>query len=350
MNGFVVGARQMLRPKRSGLRRMHSRSKETLFTQVVCLASLLALCSQKVEAQYCYPNGFVGAKQNGIVANCADTIVLQYLFPIPPKSPNATEESPIHMWRDKIDSLGDLVVVPVKIQTFIDHEARQVKIKVLDEFPVFEPISGNRTIYTISIMCRWWDTEIFEDSVIKPIQKNIEVNYRTEARMVEDSSLLDTIYTMPIKHSGILVYEADNWIEVREAPPGTTFSHWTTSDPGVTAEQTPEFQVVSDNCWPVFDTVTFTAWFEKTTKVNDNEDKAKPTIRWINPARELIVSNLQSSEARLSIFNVQGSVDWCQTIFESGGSFTLPLSLTPGVHLAVIEQHGVTTTLPFIAF
>lgn len=325
----------------------HTRKPSWFLLTLFLSIAVTGLQAQKLSFS-CHPHEVLNSYGRTVIAACDSNIVLYMGQPIPPKLPSATAESPVRMMASNLEA-GD-GEAEVDINVAIDYEAGLITITPKKGFPVVDGSMPLGVLYEIIIDCKWWDENPIADSARVGFQKQILARYQTIARNLADNSVLNRGYTRPHDKEKMLLNGETAEITIAEATDNYQFAYWTTSHPEVPVVRDLPTQDVIKGCWPLDDTVLFTAWFEKVTDVQTNTEQSGPVnVRWDATNNQLIVHGLHE-QAVITIYDVRGAIAYQGTVQSPQTETQLQLWPQPGIHLAVIKQGQAITTAQFLAY
>ena len=272
-----------------------------------------------------------------VLPMCTDTIELCVGVPIPQKHAASPVDTPVRMY--DLGPLGEQLDEPrrMEITWTFDEQFGRIMVVPLSPMPVHEPGDYREIRYRITIDCRYWNGETRADDTVKvDVVKQHLIRAYAEARSIHDSTLLsDQIYAMPPSTSPIHFVSDGVWIDVEDEAGSWEFSHWTSSDGGVVVEPTQPTQHIIDVCWPLKDTVVFTAWFKDVNTSIDEQRGGGLDIYWNHALHVLEVGGLQSP-ASIAVIDVNGRTVGSTISSSEQDHVSIPLSVVPSIYAVVV--------------
>ncbi|RPI69830.1 MAG: hypothetical protein EHM43_00320 [Ignavibacteriae bacterium] len=216
----------------------------------------------------CYPLFILGFNGNSLAPGCLDSMVICIGLPVPPRSPDHPDLEPALLLRGE-----DTININIRI----DEVVGTLTVYPLEPMPITEDDNVTQIDYLIQLNCAYWqDIDTGEKSTY--FAKQHIVRSYTVARSLRDSSIVnDRVYVSPPETSPTHYVHRGVNIHADRENGDLTFSHWTSSLTDVKLDPLIATQNVQADCWPIMDTVIFTAWYhDETTSVVDVFDEAQP--------------------------------------------------------------------------
>lgn len=286
-----------------------------------------------------------------IIAQCDTSFTLFVGMPIPAKAPSASAEHPIKLWKSVASQSGTDSLVEIKIAVRINSLRGTIEVIPKEDFPTYTEGDPLPTLYRVSIDCRWWDSNAHPDSSINYLSKDNVIEYRSEARLLEDGSRLPTNFTRPTLTTEIIKKTWAVGIGLDSPTSGYRFLYWTSSHNSFDFIPNLSDQTINTGCWPLSDTVVFTAWFSRTSDVETsgvlNEQIA---ARWDKANGRLLLEGLQPQPTQVYVYDLQGLLTYQTLLVQPAYNQSVQLSLNPGVHLVLIRQNNAVHVLRCLAY
>lgn len=322
---------------------------------LVLLFGYSALIPSNVQAQirpfFCTPYKMVNGNVTGNIAVCDNKVVVYMGQPIPPKAEGAVGDTPIQLGMLTFTSEGKDTTIYLDAETTMSPLTGIVTIIPNTPFPMYEEKQGTAILYEVRVDCRWFGLQSTSGYGRFYFSKECSVHYRTEARLLTDGSLIPQSFTYPEFANEIIHPDSIVPIGADQSPEGYVFDHWTSSHPEISFVPKKSQQDVKDGCWPLLDTVMFTAWYSKATDVNE-EKRNNELIEasWSPQSHLLTLDGLTSVQATITVYDVRGSTTYHGVVEAPRGQIQVQFSPLPGVHLVVVKQGTLVTTTHFLAY
>jgi len=220
----------------------------------------------------CKPRAILGWL-NGAIPSCSDTITLTTDPPFMRDSSRLySRGASLHRLRWIDDSL----VLGEEISCRVVAEPPALNVHLILEYhlPTHE-LDGSPVYYQVNLYCGYWFG--VNDTDTTTIRFSMYPRYRAiaEARRVGDSALLKSeflVSPVSMPTSGYAITSSMT-ITAREEHDGAVFNHWTASHAGIAFDKYGREQRISVACWPMSDTVRFTAWYraDNVSSVSESE-------------------------------------------------------------------------------
>jgi len=329
--------------------------------RTVCITLLLAATS--AAAQPCAENHLPGgyppfgcrpyrideASGGQVIAPCADTIRLCVGKPLPIRHPDAPVSSPVRLYRMGPDPTSPSVVEEVGVHW--STEANHGAVVVIPDPPMEALEADQRTPvrYRLVTDCRFWEgpQAVKPDTSFIEIWKQHVVPFRGQALRLHDQQRIDDdVIMMPVPQVSLALISDGVYLSA-ESGERYRFDHWTCSAPGIAVQSEASDQLVRDVCWPLQDTVVFTAWYQDRTA--DLETERGKGIQ-LRATREnlLVVDPRPIPFTDIAIADVHGRT--VLTATNSGGVSELRAVWTvpPGWYAAMIRTASSVQVFPLI--
>ncbi len=276
--------------------------------RVIFLCGVVLLQQSALNGQEqgfnCLEAEIKGSSNDNVIGNCVDTIELYFGAPIPPPRSgnwdNAARLLRVYTGSTGMDSLVD---VPITI-TAAPMDGLLTLAAVADTLPIFEDGSEQVALYRVLINCATWFSNPNPAEARIGFTKSARVLVRSEARSVVTGELLDSANLSPSQTAVWVKLASKQVLAVHKAPNNTRFSHWTCNYPGIVFNPNLSYQSYLDNCWPVADTVVFTAWFQPITSVA--EGASEMDLRFHQKGTSVIVEGLPSNVCTVTLLDALG--------------------------------------------
>lgn len=204
----------------------------------------------------CYPLFILGFNGNHLAPGCLDSMVICIGLPVPPRSADHPDLEPAVLLRDE-----DTIDVNVRI----DEVVGTLTVYPLEPMPITEDDQVTQINYLIQLNCAYWQ-DIDSNAKSAYFSKQHIVRSYVIARSLTDSSLVnDRVYVSPPETSPTHFAQRGVNIHADRENGDLTFSHWTSNLPDVNLDPDLATQNVQADCWPIMDTVIFTAWYHDAT-------------------------------------------------------------------------------------
>lgn len=208
----------------------------------------------------CKPRIILGW-MNGAIPACSDTITL------PTDPPTRRDTSGVYakaagLYRLRWD--GDVLVPAEEIACTVIAEPPAAHVHlVLDHRLQTHELDGTPIQYQVNLYCGYWFGS--NDADTTSVRFTTHARYRAvaEARRTGDSLLLRSeLFVSPVSipASGYAITTPITIVATDERE-NLVFDHWTSSHAGIAFDMYGREQRLSVACWPMSDTVRFTAWY-----------------------------------------------------------------------------------------
>ena len=198
---------------------------------------------------------------NGAIPACTDTIILPTDPPIR-RDTSGTYERAARLYRLRWDN--DVLVPGEEIACTVIAEppAAHVQLVLEQRLPTHE-LDGSPIQYQVNLYCGYWFGN--NDTDTTSVRFTTYARYRAvaEARRTNDSLLLTSellVSPVSIPAGGYAITTPITITAINEHE-NLVFDHWTSSHTGIAFDVYGREQKLSVACWPMSDTVRFTAWY-----------------------------------------------------------------------------------------
>lgn len=232
----------------------------------VCVTSVLAVVCAYGQIPIptpdfsCKPRIILGW-MNGAIPACTDTITLPTDPPFQRDTSGAYKRA-ASLYRLRWDN--DVLVPGEEIACTVIAEPPAVHVHlVLDHHLPTHESDGSPIQYQVNLYCGYWFGN--KDADTTSVRFTMHARYRAvaEARRTNDSSLLNSellVSPVSIPPSGYAITTPITITAISEHE-NLVFDHWTSSHAGIAFDAYGREQMLSVACWPMSDTVRFTAWY-----------------------------------------------------------------------------------------
>ena len=124
------------------------------------------------------------------------------------------------------------------------------------------------------------------------------------------------------------------------------FDHWSCSVELDGMDPTIASQVLTDVCWPLEDTVLFTAWYRDVTA--HMQDLRQAGLAMETSAGQLHVTSATLPITTVTVSDVQGRLYAWREAAQNADRISIEFAAPPGFYLVVVRCGAVTTTLPLL--
>ncbi len=297
----------------------------------------------------CRPYRIDEASGRQVIAPCADTIRLCVGKPLPIPHPDAPVSSPVRLYRMGPDPTSPTVVEEVGVHW--STEANNGAVVVIPDPPMEALEADQRTPvrYRLVTDCRFWEgpQAIKPDTSFFEIWKQHAVPYSGEARRIHDQQAIDAEVVMNPMPLVAMAFIADGVYLTAESGERYRFDHWTCSAEGIVLQSTAAEQLVRDVCWPLQDTVVFTAWYQdRTADLPSEPDKG---IRLRATRENLLLTDPRPTPfTDIVITDVHGRTVFTSTNLGGAHELRAPWSVPPGWYAATIRTASTVQVYPII--
>ncbi len=276
---------------------------------------------------------------NRILTNCEDRLTLCLGTPMPPKHERSPVESPIRVLARVFDDNGDYKLTEVK-GAFSFDASKGFLTFIPDSFPVSTDGDINPITYQVIMDCRYFYGPDNEETSTRYLTKQNIVRACAQARSMTDSSDLSSAVQLT-PALGVCVQYLRNGLELKAKwnIDRWKFDHWESSIPLAGLDRYELAQLLDNECWPVLDTVIFTAWYtDLTLGIRENQSvENRITIAYQNG--DIIVHDPDTDIYRWMLSDVQGRI-----FSQTDGCFTEPCTIPTGgtTGMAILIGVGLT--------
>lgn len=297
----------------------------------------------------CRPRKVDAAAGGSVIAPCADTIRLCLGKPLPVKHPESPVSSPVRLYRMGPDPTVPTVVQEVGVHWASDADNGSV-VAIPD--PPLEALEADQRTpvrYRLVTDCRFWEGPLAAqpDTSFVEIWKQHVVHYAGQARRIHDQLQIDADVVMSPASQISIAYIAEGVYLSAESGERYMFDHWTCSDPVVPLIEDAAEQHLLDVCWPLEDTVVFTAWYRDRTadlryqaleafRIHATRYAVSVADPRDVPFTELVITDLHG-RTMLMLSNPGRSAD-----------YHAAWSATPGLYSATIRTAHAVQIIPLI--
>ncbi len=307
-------------------------------------------CDERTTPSFtCRPNHIHHSIDDAVIRGCADTITLCMGLPIPPRHADSEADAPIRVYRIYDGQQGRrLELRSVELQ--IDTNNGLIHVIPDDRLEIHDAGVPEPARYRLVVDCQYWYGAERHDTIRVELWKQYVVRAFAVARALTDSSdISDQIMVTPLRTSDVH-FELDGVnIAADAGNDHWTFDHWTASN-GISLDAQAPQQHLKDVCWPLRDTVIFTAWYlNTTTSVADGSISNKTT--WVRHADgQLTFTHNVGLNTVATVVDITGRVI-TQTQLTAGDQHRLQLDVPAGLYFLVLrtgnEVHAEPLTIHY---
>ena len=309
------------------------------------LTTVMILCISGVnaqETQFCPSWVELQDSHNNIdIPMCATSVTIGVSTTIP-DIVKGTIDDAVKLYR-MVPNTNDLV--QIKATVTVNKDDGEITITPEEPFLIFDDLKNVAPrYYTIMLDCKsWGGNSTYEKIFVK--RNYAYVSGR--AKRASDSTLMMEWDGFPNSrtvhfHNKHLILSSPDEIG------NQVFSHWEVNYPEANIDPKKANQEVGDWCWPAIDTVIFTAWYKSSVQVNDEGENGDVRVIWDNAAGAIRIDNDNGIFSRITIYNLQGSLAYAQSVQRQFTQITIPLRLQPGVYLAVADTPSGSKVVRFL--
>jgi hypothetical protein len=304
----------------------------------------------------CPPYRIERAIADAVIPYCSDTIEVCIGTTVPAKHEMSPVTSPVQLYRMGVAGES---VSPEQIETEWDIDTVYGRLLVMPRasMPPVRRSDGRAYQYRLVVDCRYWKGPE-ADTVRYDISKQTMILAHAFARSVHDSTdLAAEVFVAPPPASTVHHVGEGLRLEAEERSGPWSFERWESSNVNVAFDPLAPVQVIQDACWPLQDTVIFTAWFRNTSTSVDGENNPAeradqhyfanaPAILWNSSTQEVVVSD-RYMWTSLSVIDVNGRT--VGTLTSTHGS-SLRLPATPALYAVVMTTARGAIIHPFFTY
>jgi hypothetical protein len=156
-------------------------------------------------------------------------------------------------------------MVPVPVTSKVDRVRNVIEIVPDQPLPIFEGKSEQPILYRLVLNCRTWEINPVKDTAFIAFSKQGICMIKCTTRCLEDSSVVKGALMQPA--NVLNSYQNPIRLMVSQLPANAVFDRWTCSNTDIVFDERMQWQDLGANCWPLQDTVFFTAWIRRTSGV-----------------------------------------------------------------------------------
>lgn len=296
----------------------------------------------------CIPRRIDAASGGSIIGGCANEIRLCVGKPLAPKHVDAPDSSPVRLYR----VLGD----PVLEDVFAEHtvhwypDSTTGSIVVIPDPPliVTDGDPARPVVYRLVTDCRFWQGREHQgvDTSYIDLWKQHVVRVKGAAHRLHDGVRISEEVIVSPGPSVATAFAANGVTLAAEDTERYRFDHWSCSvdiegfDPVLPAQR------LSEVCWPLEDTVHFTAWYRDVTAgVADAEIR---DTRAVVIDGHLRITSASKPISTLAVADLYGRLYAWRELQERFHTVELPFAHPPGVYVVVIRTGALTTLHPLL--
>ena len=242
------------------------------------------------------------------VPACLDTLTVHVGIPIPEKHPNSPVEWPMQIYK-RVYIDGGLQILPVSLTVRFDYENGDM-IALTEGMPAYEGDSSAPLTYILYTDCRYFEGPDGEQPLMQYFSKQSLIHAYSEARTLKDSALItDYVGSEPTRENGLFGLLNGAMISTPFKDSIWTFDHWSSSFPLAALDPFQVLQVVQNKCWPLRDTVVFTAWYnEAPVSVNESSAGLTPDVTFLQRENTVTVVAKNQDMCTVAIIDLHGRV------------------------------------------
>ena len=294
----------------------------------------------------CVPRSIDAASGGSIIAACDDEIRVCLGKPLPEKHPGSPVGSPVRLFRLDQTSATDDVVAERAFHWYPDTATGSVVI--IPDPPLEVSLEDPRlpVLFRLVVDCQYWhgpgDAAI--DTAFVDLWKQHVVRLQGAAHRLHDGAdISSAVVVTPSPVVSTRFVSSGVALDAEESE-RYRFDHWSASvelpgfDPRVPS------QILHDICWPLEDTVQFTAWYRDVTSTVEPPLDASVVVRLTN-GRLQIVSD-RSPITGFSISDIHGRVHLWRENLAGSTEVNESVGLPPGLFLVAVHSRAGVSTFP----
>lgn len=292
----------------------------------------------------CKPLYLLEALNNTILPTCIDSITVCLGLPMPPRAEPSVVATPAYLVRD--NGFGPKPYDTLKCDMRLDSELGTLTIYPRTPLPVMDDDLANPVEYLILVNCEYWKDEGTGTQEQRFIKQYV-VKAVSEARSTVDSSIIAGVYTDPPRRSPVhLIWDGINLFATEEND-SVVFDHWTISHPEITIDPKRREQHVATECWPLADTVLFTAWYRPVTSTVKEPAGGEQTIECSILQEQIRVTSNGEPIIDVAVVDLLGRIEQHVRPLPSSMQVDLTQPDQRGVYVLVVKTARSTRTFTF---
>ena len=302
-------------------------------------------CDERTTPSFtCRPNHIHHSIDDAVINGCADTITLCMGLPIPPRHVDSEVDAPIRVYRIYDGPSGRrLERRSVELRT--DTTTGLIHVIPDDRLEIHDAGVPDPARYRLVVDCQYWYGTERQDTIRIELWKQYVVRAFATARSLTDSTdLSDQIMVTPLRSSDVH-YELDGVnIAADAGNDHWTFDHWTASN-NIALDPDAAQQHLKDVCWPLQDTVIFTAWY-RTTSTGVAFSRRDGRIKNVNHSNgQITFTHSVGSATVATVVDVTGRLI-SHTLLSAGDQHMLTLDVPAGLYFLVLSTGNEVVTEP----
>jgi hypothetical protein len=242
-------------------------------------------------------------------------------------------------------------IIPVELTVRFDQENGDM-IAITEGMPAYEVDSSASLRYMLYTDCRYFNGPEGREPSLQYFTKQSLIRGYGIARSMRDSAVIsERVLTEPIPENGLSTLLNGLIISTMERDSIWTFDHWTSSVPITGFDPYQLLQIVKDDCWPLFDTVVFTAWYKETTvhvdereRITQRDGQPALDIRYEQSTAQIIIESDLREMCKAVLIDVQGRTLQSYDSIRSAFIHTISTQRANGLHFLV----GTIGMRPFV--
>jgi hypothetical protein len=212
--------------------------------------------------------------------------------------------------------------------------------------PVMDDDLINNVEYLIQTNCEYWDTDETGTRQYRVIKQHTIRAY-AEARSEIDNSILSEVDVVPPKRSLVhMIFDGVNLI-APETHGGLFFDKWTVSHAEVEYDPTSPAQNIGTACWPLRDTVIFTAWYtDEPTTVKESVG-GKQDVVCTTSADDYTFTSTALPITEIMVVDLLGRIKRMVRPLPALMQVDVSRRGIDGVHVVIVRTSQMTKTFTF---
>lgn len=292
----------------------------------------------------CKPLYLLEALNNTILPTCIDSITVCLGLPMPPRAEPSVVATPAYLVRD--NGFGPKPYDTLKCDMRLDSELGTLTIYPRTPLPVMDDDLANPVEYLILVNCEYWKDEGTGTQEQRFIKQYV-VKAVSEARSTVDSSIVAGVYTDPPRRSPVhLIWDGINLFATEEND-SVVFDYWTISHPEITIDPKRREQHVATECWPLADTVLFTAWYRPVTSTVKEPAGGEQNIECSILPEQIRVTAFGEPITDVFVVDLLGRIERQVRPLPSSMQVDLTQPDQRGVYVVVVKTARTTRTFTF---
>jgi hypothetical protein len=292
----------------------------------------------------CTPIFLMYTYDDTMVPSCADSITVCIGIPIPPRSADHTVLTPAYLLRDSGNDQHPYDTIDCDVR--VDSIVGTITFYPKDPMPVMDDDLINNVEYLIQTNCEYWDTEETGTRQYRVIKQHTIRAY-AEARSANDSMIIDDALVAPPQRSLIhLVFDGVN-LYAPDTNGDLVFDKWTSSHEEIEFEPSRPVQHIGTECWPLRDTVIFTAWYtDEPTTVKESVGGGQGVFCTVTADRYSFTSRDQPI-TEIMVVDLLGRIERVVRPLPPSMQFDMSQPEIAGVHVVIVRTLQTTKTFTF---